>query len=73
MRAPPVRSGWSRSSSPPRRFDRPAAAWPPSAAELDVGGRPLVLALGRLHHQKRFDVLVAAAARWADDTDCRSS
>ena len=38
-------------------------------AELDVGDRPLVLALGRLHHQKRFDVLVAAAARWADDTD----
>lgn len=36
-------------------------------AELGVGERPLVLAVGRLQHQKRLDVLVAAAAGWADD------
>jgi glycosyltransferase involved in cell wall biosynthesis len=34
-------------------------------AELGVGERPLVLAIGRLQEQKQFDVLVAAAARWA--------
>jgi glycosyltransferase involved in cell wall biosynthesis len=33
--------------------------------ELGVGDRPLVLAVGRLHPQKRFDVLVAAATAWA--------
>jgi glycosyltransferase involved in cell wall biosynthesis len=31
---------------------------------LDVGERPVVLAVGRLHRQKRLDVLVAAAALW---------
>jgi glycosyltransferase involved in cell wall biosynthesis len=36
-------------------------------AELKVGDRPLVLAVGRLHAQKRLDVLVAAAAAWADN------
>jgi glycosyltransferase involved in cell wall biosynthesis len=35
--------------------------------ELEVGERPLVLAVGRLQRQKRFDVLVEAAAAWADD------
>jgi glycosyltransferase involved in cell wall biosynthesis len=30
---------------------------------LGVGGRPLVLAVGRLHPQKRLDVLIDAAAR----------
>jgi glycosyltransferase involved in cell wall biosynthesis len=35
-------------------------------AELGVGERPMVLALGRLQRQKRLDVLVAAAAAWAD-------
>lgn len=29
---------------------------------------PVVLAIGRLHRQKRFDVLVAAAALWQDRT-----
>jgi glycosyltransferase involved in cell wall biosynthesis len=33
--------------------------------ELGCGGRPLVLAVGRLQHQKRFDVLIDAAAGWA--------
>jgi glycosyltransferase involved in cell wall biosynthesis len=34
-------------------------------AELGVGDRPLVLAVGRLHPQKRWDVLVDAAAGWS--------
>jgi glycosyltransferase involved in cell wall biosynthesis len=33
-------------------------------AELGIGSRPLVVAIGRLHSQKRLDVLVAAAAGW---------
>jgi glycosyltransferase involved in cell wall biosynthesis len=32
---------------------------------LGVGQRPLVLAVGRLARQKRFDVLIAAAGGWA--------
>lgn len=34
--------------------------------ELDAVDRPLVLSVGRLHAQKRYDALVAAAARWRD-------
>ena len=34
-------------------------------AELGVDGRPLVLAVARLHPQKSLDVLVDAAARWS--------
>ncbi|HEX3900838.1 MAG TPA: glycosyltransferase family 4 protein [Mycobacteriales bacterium] len=33
-------------------------------AELGAGSQPVVLAVGRLQAQKRFDVLVAAAGRW---------
>lgn len=34
--------------------------------ELGVGTRPLVLSVARLHPQKSLDVLIRAAARWAD-------
>ncbi|HVU61735.1 MAG TPA: glycosyltransferase family 4 protein [Mycobacteriales bacterium] len=49
----------------------PAASRPRSAvrADLGVGERPVVLAVGRLQAQKRLDVLVAAAARWRPDAD----
>lgn len=49
----------------------PAASRTPAAVrvELGVGARSLVLAVGRLHRQKRFDVLIAAAATWAGDSD----
>ncbi|MFI9530652.1 glycosyltransferase family 4 protein [Micromonospora rosaria] len=33
-----------------------------------VGAQPLVLSVGRLHPQKRYDVLVDAAARWRTRT-----
>jgi len=33
-------------------------------AELEAEGRPLVLSVGRLHPQKAYQNLVAAAARW---------
>ncbi len=33
--------------------------------ELGCADRPLILALGRLHEQKGYDVLLPAAARWA--------
>lgn len=34
-------------------------------AELGMGDAPFVLSVGRLHAQKSFDVLIAAAAQWA--------
>jgi glycosyltransferase involved in cell wall biosynthesis len=38
-------------------------------AELGlVDGQPLILSVGRLHPQKGYDILVAAAARWAGRT-----
>jgi glycosyltransferase involved in cell wall biosynthesis len=44
----------------------PVATRPPVAvrAELGATGRPLVISVGRLHPQKGYDTLVAAAARW---------
>lgn len=52
----------------------PAAAAPRRSAsvlraELGLGTRPIVLAVGRLQTQKRFDVLVDAASRWARRPD----
>ncbi|HYN96248.1 MAG TPA: glycosyltransferase family 4 protein, partial [Pilimelia sp.] len=45
---------------PPARRSRAAIR-----AEFGVGpGVPVVLSVGRLHPQKRYDVLVAAAGRW---------
>lgn len=45
---------------PPARRDRNAVR-----AELNVApDQPLILSVGRLHPQKRYDVLVDAAARW---------
>jgi glycosyltransferase involved in cell wall biosynthesis len=46
----------------------PAPARPPGEVRAEFGlaaGRPLVLSVGRLHPQKRHDLLVDAAARWA--------
>jgi glycosyltransferase involved in cell wall biosynthesis len=43
----------------------------PDEVRTDLGAaadRPIVLSVGRLHPQKRFDVLVAAAARWRQRT-----
>lgn len=49
---------------PPPRRSRAAVR-----AELRVGDQvPLLLSVGRLHPQKGYDVLVAAAARWRDRT-----
>ncbi|ADB75613.1 glycosyltransferase family 4 protein [Geodermatophilus obscurus] len=46
----------------------PAAARTAAEVRAELGladGRPLVLAVGRLHPQKGYDVLLDAAARWA--------
>jgi glycosyltransferase involved in cell wall biosynthesis len=47
---------------PPPRRSRAAVR-----AEFAVGpNRPLVLSVGRLHPQKRYDILIDAAARWRE-------
>ncbi|ROT27161.1 glycosyltransferase family 4 protein [Micromonospora sp. HM5-17] len=47
---------------PPPRRSRAAVR-----AEFGVApGQPLILSVGRLHPQKRYDILVDAAARWRD-------
>ena len=43
----------------------PARAVEAVRAELGATDRPLVLAVGRLHEQKGYDLLVAAAVAWA--------
>ncbi|WP_211240482.1 glycosyltransferase family 4 protein [Haloglycomyces albus] len=48
-------------AAPPRRDTGDAAA---INAELRLDGRPLILSVGRLHEQKDYDTLVAAAERW---------
>ncbi|RBY78794.1 glycosyltransferase family 1 protein [Geodermatophilus sp. TF02-6] len=48
----------------------PAPSRPPAAVRAELGladGRPLVVAVGRLHPQKGYDVLLDAAGRWAAD------
>lgn len=35
-------------------------------AELGIGDRPLLLSVGRLHPQKDYDTLIAAARRWSE-------
>lgn len=52
--------------APPLPASRPRAE---VRAELGVGDRPMVLGIGRLQAQKRFDVLVSAAASWRDRQD----
>jgi glycosyltransferase involved in cell wall biosynthesis len=47
----------------------PAAARPAAEVRAEFGlnpDQPLVLSVGRLHRQKRHDLLIDAAARWAD-------
>jgi glycosyltransferase involved in cell wall biosynthesis len=49
----------------------PAPARTPAAVRDEFGvpdGAPVVLSVGRLHPQKRYDVLIAAAARWRTRT-----
>ncbi|GAB3654156.1 glycosyltransferase family 4 protein [Glycomyces tarimensis] len=50
-------------AAPPRRAEGDAAS---IRAELGLDSRPLVLSVGRLHVQKDYDTLIAAARRWSD-------
>jgi len=48
---------------------QPSPARPAAAVRTEFGladEQPLVLSVGRLHRQKRHDLLIDAAARWAD-------
>ena len=46
--------------------DLPAPTRRPEEIRTDIGAadRPLIVSVGRLHPQKGYDVLIAAAARW---------
>ncbi|MCH7229756.1 glycosyltransferase family 4 protein [Glycomyces sp. L485] len=48
-------------AAPPRRAAGEAKA---VRDELDLGDRPLIVSVGRLHVQKDYDTLIAAAKRW---------
>ena len=50
----------------PPRLEEPSADAATLRAAEGLGDVPVVLAVGRLHAQKRFDTLVAAAALWSD-------
>ncbi|GAB3229589.1 glycosyltransferase family 4 protein [Glycomyces halotolerans] len=50
-------------AAPPRRPTGDSAA---IRDELALGDRPLILSVGRLHRQKDYDTLIAAAQRWSD-------
>ncbi|MCU1612671.1 MAG: glycosyl transferase group 1, partial [Frankiales bacterium] len=48
----------------------PAAGRNPASVRAELGmaeGRPLIVAVGRLHPQKGYDVLLDAVARWSSD------
>ncbi|MEU6857493.1 glycosyltransferase family 4 protein [Glycomyces sp. NPDC046736] len=50
-------------AAPPRRAAGDSES---IRAELGIGDRPLLLSVGRLHVQKDYDTLIAAATRWKD-------
>jgi glycosyltransferase involved in cell wall biosynthesis len=52
---------------PAPRHRQPARSVATRREGLGTGQRPLVVAVGRLEPQKRFDVVIDAAAAWRDD------
>ncbi|MFC4336158.1 glycosyltransferase family 4 protein [Salininema proteolyticum] len=50
-------------AAPPRRAEGDAVA---IRSELGSGPRPVIVSVGRLHEQKDYETLVAAARRWKD-------
>ncbi|MCU1605352.1 MAG: hypothetical protein JWP46_1817, partial [Modestobacter sp.] len=60
-------------SAPPLTPSRRSRREVRRALGLEDDTRPLVVAVGRLHPQKGYDVLLAAAARWQADERLRSA